>query len=83
MARLRVFIRTEQARERIAKRNLGMREFSKLLGVSPSYASDIIARRRTVSPEKRTVIASILSWRGQTWDGLFETEVYTTTAGGI
>lgn len=79
--RIRVFIKTEQARERIARRNLGMREFSKLLGVSPSYASDLIARRRTVSADKRTVIASILSWRGQTWDGLFETQMYTTTAG--
>ena len=79
---MRVFIKSDVARERIAKRNLGLREFATMLGVSSSYASDIIAQRRTVSPEKRAVIASILSWRGQTWDGLFRTEFYTTTTEG-
>lgn len=81
--RLRVFLRTEVARERIAKRNLGLREFAKELGVSCSYASDLIGRRRTVSPSKRAIIAQTLSWRGATWDGLFQTECYTTTGEAI
>jgi transcriptional regulator with XRE-family HTH domain len=81
--RLRVFLRTEVARERIAKRNIGLREFAKELDVSRSYASDIIAQRRSVSPPKRAIIAQMLSWRGATWDGLFRTECYTTTGEAI
>ena len=83
MSRYRVMMKTAEAVERIHKKGWQMKKAAKKIGISSSYLSDLIYRRRSVSSQMSTSILMILSWRGKTWDDLFEVESYTNGAMGI
>lgn len=80
MMKFRIVLKTAEAFERIRMRG-NMTWFAEELGVSRSYASDLLYQRRGISDDMSKKILAILSWRGRTWNDLFETESYTTGAG--
>ncbi len=77
--RLRVWVRTLEAIERIKMRGGTCRVADKM-GMKHSYLSDLVYRRRAVGPDVMQRLLENLTWRGRKWDDLFETEQYTTTS---
>lgn len=82
MSRFRVMVKTEALVTRIYQKSYTMRFVADQAGISSSYLSDLIYRRRSVSAEMSEKLLKALLIRGQ-WDRVFEVQTYTNTSVGV